>query len=161
MTTAHRTEPTAERTSSSRHLLPEEGFASVVRLIQRDNKGIDEPHAVRIADEAIKFVVAAATHPGRLMRPSRAVDMGWHALLLHTSLYRALCSSAGRFVDHYPDEPGTRPVPTQGHRYALDAIRAAGFEPDLSLWPSHHGDCGACGGGCGSCGSGGDCGQRP
>ncbi|WP_328924352.1 hypothetical protein OG429_06630 [Streptomyces sp. NBC_00190] len=133
--------------ASARHLLSAEGFSRVVHLVQRDNEGIDLALAERITDEAIKFVAAAATATGRHLRPSKAVDMGWHALILHTAMYRGLCASLGRFVDHRPEGPETlrRDADTLDH--AMDAIRGAGYEPDAYLWGPladteiHAGDC--------------------
>lgn len=112
--------------ASARHLLSAEGFSRVVHLVQRDNEGIDLALAERITDEAIKFVAAAATATGRHLRPSKAVDMGWHALILHTAMYRGLCASLGRFVDHRPEGPETlrRDADTLDH--AMDAIRGPG-----------------------------------
>jgi len=46
--------------------------------------------AERIVAEGIKFVVAGGSNPSHAMAPSRVVDEGWHALILHTQLYADL-----------------------------------------------------------------------
>lgn len=140
------TTPTALK-PSAHHLLSEEGFARVVHLVQRDNDGVEEALAVRIVDEALKFVAAATRATGRHLRPSKLVDLGWHALILHTAMYRELCTAGGRFVDHRPEGPDTlrRDADTLAH--TMDAIREAGYEPDTYLWglladtQIHAGDC--------------------
>ncbi|MFJ7159753.1 hypothetical protein ACIQUQ_33035 [Streptomyces sp. NPDC101118] len=138
--------PTIPETSA-RQLLSAEGFRRVVHLVMRDNDGVDEPLAVRIVDEAIKFVAAAATTTGRHLRPSKTVDMGWHALILHTAMYRSLCASLGRFVDHRPEGPETLRRDADTLDLTMAAIRDAGYEPDAYLWGPladaeiHAGDC--------------------
>ncbi|MCX4546513.1 hypothetical protein [Streptomyces sp. NBC_01565] len=138
--------PTIPQTSA-RHLLSDEGFSRIVHLVVRDNDGVEEPLAVRIVDEALKFVAAAAQTTGRHLRPSKVVDMGWHALILHTDLYRNLCTLLGRFVDHRPEGPETLRRDADTLDRTMDAIREAGYEPDAYLWGPladteiHAGDC--------------------
>ncbi|MFK0252535.1 glycine-rich domain-containing protein [Streptomyces sp. NPDC090445] len=119
---------------SARHLLSTTGFTRVVHLVQRDNDGVEDAMATRIVDEALKFVAAAGRSTGRHLRPSKTVDMSWHALILHTAMYRELCSALGRFVDHRPEGPETlrRDADTLGR--TMEAIREAGYEPDAYLW---------------------------
>ncbi|MFF0216936.1 glycine-rich domain-containing protein [Streptomyces vinaceus] len=132
---------------SARHLLSDEGFARVAHLVMRDNEGVDRALAERIVDEALKFVVAAATTFGRRLRPSKTVDMGWHALILHTEMYRQLCASVDRFVDHRPEGPETLKRDADTLARTMEAIREAGYEPDAYLWGPladaeiHAGDC--------------------
>ncbi|MFG2880138.1 glycine-rich domain-containing protein [Streptomyces sp. NPDC048337] len=138
--------PTALKTSA-RHLLSDEGFTRVVHLVQRDNDGVEEALAVRIVDEALKFVAAATQARGRHLRPSKAVDLGWHALILHTALYRELCTGRGRFVDHRPEGPESLRRDADTLNLTMEAIREAGYEPDAYLWGPladtevHAGDC--------------------
>ncbi|MEV3897891.1 hypothetical protein [Streptomyces anulatus] len=54
--------------------------------------------AGRIVEEGLKFVAACSRNPGVGLAPSRIVDEGWHALLLHTAMYARLCG----FVHHFP-----------------------------------------------------------
>lgn len=133
--------------TSARHLLSQEAFARAAHLVRRDNEGVDQLLAERIVDEALKFVAAAATSTGRHLRPSKTVDMGWHAVILHTQVYRELCGALGRFVDHRPEGPETLRRDADALDRTLDAIRAAGYAPDAYLWGPladmeiHAGDC--------------------
>ncbi|MFJ7069219.1 glycine-rich domain-containing protein [Streptomyces sp. NPDC101115] len=129
MSTTH-----VELQSSARHLLTDDGFADVVHLVMRDTDGIEQPLAERIVDEALKFVATAASGAGTGMRPSQLVDIGWHALILHTRTYEALCQKVGRFVHHVPEGPSTLRRDEITIDRTVAAIRAAGFKPDMYLW---------------------------
>ncbi|MET8749113.1 hypothetical protein ABZW32_03355 [Streptomyces sp. NPDC004667] len=48
----------------------------------------------RVVVEGLKFVAAAAAG-ARGIAPSRVVDEGWHALILHTAIYNGLCERLG------------------------------------------------------------------
>jgi len=81
--------------------------------------------AGRIVNEALAFVATAARHPHTYISPSRVVDEGWHALILHTAVYAGLCEQLGTFVHHYLSGPtvaarrpgdGTNPDPDPGER---------------------------------------------
>lgn len=122
-------------TRDARTLLSADQFAGVAATVVRNNAGMELALAGRIVEEAIKFVSAAAYTPGRGLRPSRIVDEGWHALILHTHVYATLCVRVGGFVHHVPEPPMAQAafdpeslVRTQA------AITEAGFEPDPMLW---------------------------
>ncbi|WP_349307929.1 MULTISPECIES: hypothetical protein [unclassified Streptomyces] len=91
--------------------------------------------ADRIVGEAIKFVVAAAQFPAVPLAPSRVVDEGWHALILHTRLYANLCSRFGVFVHHTPGYDPTFYDPEILDR-AGAMIGEAGYAVDAELWGS-------------------------
>ncbi|MFF7198253.1 glycine-rich domain-containing protein [Streptomyces sp. NPDC008079] len=116
-----------------RELISAEEFTAVSQTVQR-NSGLTVEVADRITAEALKFVAAAAQFPGQGMRPSRVVDEGWHALILHTYTYHLLCQRLGVFVHHCPEAPD----PTRYDKDALarttGAVLAAGFEVDQELW---------------------------
>ena len=66
----------------------------------------------------------------RRVAPSRVVDEGWHALILHTALYRDLCG----MIHHYPE-------PSDATRYNGKVIRTttrlmaeAGYPAGSYLW---------------------------
>ncbi|MEU9946528.1 hypothetical protein [Streptomyces lavendulae] len=82
----------------------------MVHLVQRDNDGVEEALAVRIVDEALKFAAATTRATGRHLRPSKPVDLGWHALILHTAVYRELCT-ASRGLTRLPDPTTVAYVP--------------------------------------------------
>ncbi|MFI8104847.1 glycine-rich domain-containing protein [Streptomyces sp. NPDC086023] len=128
------TTTTATTTSlDARRLISPAEFEGVVATVLDNNEGMAPADAERITEEAIKFVATAARGRGG-MRPSRTVDEGWHALILHTRVYAALCRRVGRFVHHIPE----RPDPTRHDPSALEAtqarITAAGYEVDRTLW---------------------------
>ncbi|WP_240649755.1 hypothetical protein [Streptomyces sp. Z26] len=93
---------------------------------------MDEPTARRVVGEAAKFVAAGAQYDLPLA-PSRTVDEGWHALILHTALYRDLCARHGRFVDHHPGYDPTHYDPAILDRTRA-AIEQAGYTVDPELW---------------------------
>lgn len=52
-------------------------------------------------------------YPDQPVSPSPIVDEYWHALILHTTIYREYCSQAfGQFVEHAPGSEGDRPRET-------------------------------------------------
>ncbi|NLU69878.1 hypothetical protein HCC30_21870 [Streptomyces sp. HNM0574] len=115
-------------------MLSPEVFASVAATVRDANSGMSVDVAERIVTEAVAFIAACAAPGGKGLRPSRIVDEGWHALILHTLVYRELCERLGRFVHHVPE----RPDPTRYDPGAMDrtqnAIRALGYTPDPMLW---------------------------
>lgn len=119
---------------SVRELLAEEEFEGVTGTVARNNPGMDPAVAERIVEEALKFIAAAAASPGRGLRPSRIVDEGWHALILHTKVYAQLCKGLGGFIHHVPEPPDPTRYDPDALTRTQDAIRDAGFEPDPMLW---------------------------
>lgn len=119
-----------------RALLDDTEFTAVAATVVDSNKGMDVFTAGRIVTEALAFVATAARNPAAPIAPSRTVDEGWHALILHTALYARLCDSLGSFVHHYPE----RPDPTRWNPDVIDRtltlIRSVGYTPDLDLWRS-------------------------
>ncbi|WP_256106062.1 hypothetical protein [Streptomyces sp. ODS05-4] len=90
---------------NAKDLLTTAGFRGVVATVIDNNPGMDEATAGRITAEALKFVAAGAAFPTTRIAPSNVVDEGWHALILHTRLYRRLCDGLGHFVHHVPERP--------------------------------------------------------
>jgi hypothetical protein len=123
----------ARTTRDARALITPAEFEGVTATVASNNPGMSQADAERITEEALKFVAAAAARPGG-MKPSRTVDEGWHALILHTLVYEKLCGRLGRFVHHVPELPD----PSRHDPEALDRsqarIAAAGFTVDRTLW---------------------------
>ncbi len=121
------------------------------RLTRRtDHPDIDEATARRIVGQAAGFIAASGQQPGQSLAPSKLVDFGWHAFILHTVDYARFCERVvGHFVHHAPtDEADQLPGdPSATGERTLAAIAAAGYTVDLELWPDVA-DCNQCHAGC-------------
>ncbi|MEV0375691.1 hypothetical protein AB0I10_39110 [Streptomyces sp. NPDC050636] len=122
------------KVKAARDLIRPRAFAGGVATVQDNNPGMERDLAERIVTEALAFVAACAQHPDDRLRPSRVVDEGWHALLLHSVVYAGLCRSLSRYVHHVPERPDvTRHDPGALVR-TMGRITDAGYEVDLRLW---------------------------
>ncbi|MFH9673351.1 glycine-rich domain-containing protein [Streptomyces sp. NPDC017405] len=93
-----------------------------------------EERAGRIVEEALKFVAVCSANPGAGLVPSRIVDEGWHALIVHTAMYADLCERlGGRFIHHAPGYAPTNYGPAVLDR-TRETIGALGWEVDAELW---------------------------
>lgn len=114
----------------ARMLVTDERFASCRSTVMDANPGMSDEMAGRIVEEGIKFVAACSRNPGTGLAPSRIVDEGWHALILHTAVYAELCTNLGGvFVHHYPGYDPTNYDPPVLDR-TREAIAALGWEAD-------------------------------
>lgn len=120
-------------TRSARALISRTEFEAVAATVASNNPDMSSADADRITEEGLKFVAAAAQFPGG-MRPSRVVDEGWHALILHTIVYAQLATRLGRFVHHVPELPDPTRYTPGALDHTIDRIREAGFEVDMELW---------------------------
>ncbi|UCM91486.1 glycine-rich domain-containing protein [Streptomyces marincola] len=120
---------------NARELLTPEEFAAVAATVQ-DTSGVNEHVAARITEQALAFVAVAADAPHAALAPSRTVDEGWHALILHTRVYERLCRRLGRVVHHHPERPGSTDATCTADwlTRTTDAIRQAGYGIDEELW---------------------------
>lgn len=117
-----------------RMLITDEQFTSCRRTVMDANPGMSEELAGRIVEEALKFVAACAYNPGAGLVPSRIVDEGWHALIVHTAMYADLCERlGGRFIHHTPGYGPENYAPSVLDR-TTEAIGALGWATDLELW---------------------------
>ena len=115
-------------------LLPHDGFTGVVAAVLDNNPGMPQATAERIVVDGPAFVATAARVPGEPMAPSRIVDEGRHALVLHTAVYARPCERLGAFVHHFPERPdATRLTPGVLDR-TVHLMRATGYRPDPELW---------------------------
>jgi hypothetical protein len=130
---------------TGRSLVSEELFERLAGRVAADEE-VEPGLAERIVDQALAFLGACAVYHGVPLSPSRAVDPGWHAFVLHTRDYREFCHRfAGRFIDHVPTtEAGSGAVVDR----TVDAIRAAGYQVDEDLWLSGQAACTQCHNGC-------------
>ncbi|WP_342786821.1 hypothetical protein [Streptomyces qinzhouensis] len=85
-----------------------------------------------VMDQAMAFVYVIGSQRSYDLAPSRLVDPGWHAFMLHTQEYADWCQERfGFFVHHAPNsKTRTRDLMSS----VTERIRAAGFELDERLW---------------------------
>ncbi|MEH0587413.1 hypothetical protein QA942_26335 [Streptomyces sp. B21-106] len=118
----------------ARMLISDEQFASCRNTVMDANPAMSEEMAGRIVEEGIKFVAACSRNPGVGLAPSRIVDEGWHALILHTAVYADLCQRlGGAFVHHFPGYDPTNYDPPILDR-TREKITELGWEADPQLW---------------------------
>ncbi len=118
----------------ARMLITDAEFASCRSTVMDANPDMSEELAGRIVEEALAFVTACSVNAGAGLAPSRIVDEGWHALLLHTAMYQALCERlGGRFVHHLPGYGPQNYDPSVLIRTRA-AIEALGWTTDDELW---------------------------
>ncbi|MEU2441162.1 hypothetical protein ABZ595_33990 [Streptomyces rubradiris] len=115
-------------------LITDEQFTSCRQTVMDTNPDMSPEIAGRIVEEGLKFVAACAKNPDIGLAPSRIVDEGWHALLLHTTMYAGLCERlGGRFIHHYPGYDPTNYDPPILNR-TREKIAELGWEADPELW---------------------------
>ncbi|WP_275462043.1 glycine-rich domain-containing protein [Streptomyces noursei] len=127
-------EHAAPSAANPRGLVTDEEFTGIVATVLDNNTDMSPDTAARITAEALKFVAACAAFPDEHLRPSRVVDEGWHALILHTAPYARLCRSLHRFVHHVPERPDAGRHEPGALRRTMECIAAAGYEVDVTLW---------------------------
>lgn len=115
-------------------MLSDAQFNDVRATVLDNNPGMEPEMAGRLVVEALKFVTAASLFPTVRIAPTREVDEGWHALILHTHLYATLCSSLGRTVHHYPERPDASRHADDVLTRTVALIEQAGYVPDMELW---------------------------
>lgn len=121
-------------TRDVRDLLPAEELTAVTATVLTNNRGMSPDVAEAIVLEAVKFEAACASNPSGRLTPSRVVDEGWHALILHTRIKARLAARLGYFVHHVPEAPDPdRHDPDVLLRTRV-AIADAGYVPDAALW---------------------------
>ncbi|MCX5381191.1 hypothetical protein [Streptomyces sp. NBC_00091] len=118
----------------ARRLLSDAQFNDVRATVLDNNPGMAPDMAGRLVVEALKFVAAASPFPTVRIAPTREVDEGWHALILHTHLYASLCSGLGRTVHHYPERPDPSRHDPDVLTRTVALIEQAGYTPDRELW---------------------------
>jgi hypothetical protein len=134
-------------------LVPAALFDKLAARVERDAE-VDRERAERIMRQALAFLLACARNPEIPLAPSRAVDHGWHAFILHTREYADFCARvAGHFIHHAPEEPGGERVDAVARNAkTTEVMRRSGLPVDEDLW-----DVGlaACSANCERCCSGG------
>ncbi|KAF4406661.1 MULTISPECIES: glycine-rich domain-containing protein [Streptomyces] len=119
---------------STRDLLSHSEHTGVVATVTQNNPGMTRDMAERVVDQALAFVATAACHPTARIAPSRVVDEGWHALILHTALYGGLCRRLGGFVHHFPERPDPQRYDPDVITRTTGLIERCGYRVDHELW---------------------------
>lgn len=140
---------TMETGTMTRELIDPALFDTLACRVMADD-GIGHDAAGRVVEQALGFLVACAANPGSHLSPSKAVDSGWHAFVMHTREYAEFCDRvAGRFIHHHPEPAGAQD--SQAGREAIGvtvaAMRAAGVRVDPGLWVAAA-SCSQCYAGC-------------
>ncbi|MGC5361837.1 glycine-rich domain-containing protein [Streptomyces sp. DT24] len=92
------------------------------------------PLAERVMDQALAFLAMTARRGDVPLSPSKTVDPGWHAFILHSREYADWCRrNAGRFIHHHPYK-GQQLRDGGAIRRTVEAIEEAGFAVDHELW---------------------------
>ncbi|WP_381802121.1 glycine-rich domain-containing protein [Streptomyces niveus] len=121
-------------TRDARDLLTADELASVTATVQANNPGMGRETAEEVVVQALKFEATCSTYARGPLAPSRIVDEGWHALILHTRIKARLADRIGHFVHHVPEAPDpTRRAPNVLLRTQA-AMEDAGYIPDPKLW---------------------------
>ncbi|MGW6598520.1 hypothetical protein [Streptomyces sp. NPDC055036] len=118
----------------ARDLLTAEELEAVTATVQINNPGMGTAVAEEITLEALKFEAACAFNPSARLKPSRVVDEGWHALILHTRIKARLAERLGLFVHHVPEAPDTSRHDPHALARTQGAIEAAGYIPVPAMW---------------------------
>lgn len=136
-----------------RELISPALFGRLALRVQID-ENTDPGTADRIVEQTLAFLAACALNPGARLVPSKMVDAGWHAFILHTCEYAEFCHRiAERFIHHRPAAPDEPEAGTSALGATVAAIRAAGFTADPGLWglaAKCNGVCSQCYAGCAS-----------
>jgi hypothetical protein len=127
-------------------------FRRLATRIATDHPDIARPLAERIVTQMVAYLQLCAANTGPALVPSKMVDIGWHAFILHTMDYAEFCQRiAGRFLHHVPEE---EPNHTRTAAKAAAAVGAtvaalgkAGLPVDPELW-FHQTQCSQCYQGC-------------
>ncbi|MFI9029938.1 hypothetical protein [Streptomyces sp. NPDC053560] len=88
--------------------------------------------ADRVLTNALALLATRVEDPKAHLVPSRPVEQGWQALVLHTEVYADLCSRmGGGFIHHSP----LQTVPPQRLlTYTANRIAGCGHHIDYDLW---------------------------
>jgi hypothetical protein len=112
---------------------------------------LERDTAERVVAQSLAFLVACALRPNDHLSPSKMVDVGWHAFILHTVDYAEFCDRvAGRFIHHHPTGPGEADGEQQAAT-AITVMHAVGLYVDTTIWNTVAdctSDCHQCHAGC-------------
>lgn len=120
--------------ANPRDLITSDEFEAVRATVLDNNEGVAEEMAGRIVTEALAFVATCARYRQANVAPSRVVDEGWHALILHTHLYASLCERLGGMAHHFPERPDASRFDAGIGEATCALIEETGYSVDRELW---------------------------
>jgi hypothetical protein len=126
-------------------LIPASLFARLSARVARETAA-DRDVAEHVVRATLAFLVACARNPGTPLTPSRTVDAGWHAFVLHTREYADFCQRvAGCFIHHAPEEDDEeeeqRSDAASRVERTVAIMRRSGLPVDEELWSTQRGSC--------------------
>lgn len=123
----------ATEQTTGRRLLDPELFERLVTFLEFE-EGMDRPQAERVMDQALAFIDMAGHRTDVPLSPSRKVDPGWHAFILHSREYADFCRRRfGTFLHHNPFK-GRRLRDGIAIKRTVQAIEEMGYAVDHELW---------------------------
>lgn len=135
---------------TGRALLADEDLFARMAAFIADRNMATVLAARAVLDQGTSLIHYALTHPDEPVSPSKAVDAGVDAFVLHMPEYLAFCDRvAGRTLLHVP-RLGEGPKQTPDGRPVLSPVaaaglfREAGYSIEDSLWPTDEEDPGCC-----------------
>jgi hypothetical protein len=140
---------TLSEIADPRTLISADLFTRLVRRVMEDTH-FTYSLAERVVEQALIFLKACADHPGSRLSPTKSVDHGWYAFILHTEEYVRFCDRvAGRYIHHRPTgDDNSGPGATSAAR-TVRALRLTGYLIDDELWSVDSiADCNQCHAGC-------------
>ena len=140
--------PVLPVTNRPRTTISDEVFGRLRMRLAADHPELTDLYISRIIDQTLAFLDACARTPDTALSPSKPVDLGWHAFILHTADYADFCQrAAGRFIHHLPAHSDGQTAATITETTAT--MRALGLPVDDELWATAStGKCTQCHAGC-------------
>ncbi|MER5460745.1 hypothetical protein ABT010_08645 [Streptomyces sp. NPDC002668] len=118
---------------TGRRLVAPELFERLVTFLEFEEE-MDRPRAECVMDQALAFIDMAGHRNDVPLSPSRKVDPGWHAFILHSREYADFCHRRfGTFLHHNPLK-GRRLRDGVAIRRTVQAIEELGYAVDHELW---------------------------
>jgi hypothetical protein len=118
----------------ARMLITDDQFTSCRLTVMDANPDMPASLANRIVEEALTFIAACSRNPGAGLVPSRIVDEGWHAAILHTAMYADLCERLGGRMLHHSPGHGPENYAPEILDHTREKITELDWTTDGELW---------------------------
>ncbi|WP_254707058.1 glycine-rich domain-containing protein [Streptomyces lunaelactis] len=119
--------------ATGRRLVDAGLFERLVTFLEFE-EDMDRSRAERVMDQALAFIDMAGHRTDVPLSPSRKVDPGWHAFILHSHEYADFCHRRfGAFLHHNPLK-GQRLRDGVAIKRTVRAIEEMGYVVDHELW---------------------------